>query len=327
MSQKISVSIIGVTGFTGIELLKLLHIHPNVEVTSITSQSHNGMQIEDLYPHLQGCMSYTISKTPQASDVTFLTLPHTESQKIVPLLIGKTKIIDLSGDFRIKDPKIFEHYYNHTHSCHQLTDQFVYGLPELNTQNIQSAQNIANPGCFAITTQLALLPIKTLINNLVVQGITGSSGSGKNPKPGVHHAIRNHNLSSYKINSHQHIPEILQTIPVENFSFIPTSGPFTRGIHITATATLSKNIDALKAFTQFYQNAAFIRIKDQVQLAEVVGSNFCDLSITQSDNSVIIQAACDNLLKGAAGTAIHNFNLMNQLPETTGLETLIPLFP
>jgi len=330
--SKITVSIIGATGYTGIELLKLLINHPNVEIKHLTSNSHRG-KISDLYGHFKQVCDLQLSniepiKVAKDSDITFLALPHKETQKIVPQIIEHTKIIDLSGDFRIQDEELYQKYYHQKHSCPELVYKFTYGLPELYKDQIEKAQHIANPGCFATVAQLALFPLKGSIENVKMIALTGSSGSGKIASEATHHPIRNHNVKSYKIDGHQHIPEIIQSLEIENsaLSFVPTSAPFTRGIHLTAfVKTDQKNTKDL--YEKAYADCPFIRIVDQVELANVVGSNFCDIAIHEQDGEIIIQAAIDNLLKGAAGTAMQNFNLMNNLEENTGLKHLTPLYP
>lgn len=337
MSKKITVSIIGASGYTGIELLKILVNHPNVKIKYLTSGSLNGQKISEVYPHLAGICDIMLTNMDYAevakkSDVVFLATPNFEAQKIVPQIIDLTNIIDLSGDFRIQNINLYEKYYDTNHEAQKELKKFIYGLPEISqikNYKQKNYANIANPGCFAITAQLALFPLKNLIKKVDIIAITGSSGSGKTSSEKTHHPTRIHNLKSYKINTHQHIPEIIQTINLnENkINFVPTSGPFVRGIHLTAFVELKKNVDAKKLFSKTYAKAYFVRLKETVALAEVVGSNFCDISIQQNGKNLIIQAAIDNLIKGAAGTAVQNFNLMNGLDEKTGLTHLIPLYP
>lgn len=337
MFKKISTSIIGVTGYTGIELVRLLVNHPYVELKHLASQSHTDEKLSDVWPHLKNICDITLTakdvkEVAEESEVVFLALPHHESQKIVPSILNKTKIIDLSADFRIQDQNVYTKYYGHTHSFPEGISQFIYGLPESNKESICGAKNIANPGCFAITAELALLPLKGLIGDISLFTITGSSGAGKTPKDETHHAVRNHNVSSYKIGTHQHVPEIIQILGIEEsqLTFVPTSGPFTRGIHLTAYVHLNKNLpkeEIIHLYEQTYANAPFVRIKKHIQLADVIGSNFCDISLHNVNGKLIIQAVIDNLVRGAAGTAIQNMNIICGLDETTGLKNVSPLFP
>ncbi|MFA5820559.1 MAG: N-acetyl-gamma-glutamyl-phosphate reductase [Candidatus Gracilibacteria bacterium] len=337
MSEKINVSIIGVTGYTGIELLRVLINHPKVNLKYLLSQSHAGEKISDVWPHLKNICDMKLNEADlqevaSKSDLVFLALPNNEAQKIVPSIIGKTKIIDLSGDFRLQSSSAYEKYYDHVHEYSEGIDKFVYGLSELNGEQISKAQNIANPGCFAITSELALLPVAKILEHAAVLAVTGSSGSGKTLKEEVHHPVRNHNMKSYKIGKHQHIPEIAQTLSISEtqLSFVPVSGPFTRGIHLTAFLNLKKTVtkDEIKElYSSYYYGKTFVRLKENVQLADIVGSNFCDISIQSAGENIIVQVVIDNLVKGAAGGAIQNMNLMFGLPETTGLLNLSPLFP
>lgn len=313
--SKIKISIIGATGYTGIELLKILLQHPQVEIKYLTAGSSEG-KISDHYPHFKNICDITLSKiSPEKiakeSDTIFLALPHGESEKIIPEIIGKCKIIDLGNDYRLKK-------------------SFTYGVPEIYKKEIAKSQNVANPGCFAIAGQLALYPLKGQIKKAYIQAITGSSGSGKSPSEITHHPIRNHNLKSYKITTHQHIPEILYSsgLKEKDLIFVPSSGPFTRGIHLTAFIEFKKTLNnAKKLYEKVYANCPFIRISENVELANVIGSNFCDIAIHQTSQGLVVQTVIDNLIKGAAGTAIQNFNLMHGFKENMALNQLIPLYP
>ncbi len=335
--SKISISIIGATGYTGLELIRLLAGHPNVEFKYLISKNNSGETINNVYPHLEGVCNIELTNTDPAivaneSDLVFLALPNLQSQKIIPELIGKTKIIDLSGDFRIKDISLFKKYYGNCHQSQNLIGKFAYGLPEYQKKFIEKSDNIANPGCFAIAAQLVLLPITNFIKHVDILAVTGSSGSGKTAKENTHHPIRGHNMKSYKIGSHQHIPEIIQSLKLSesNINFVPTSGPFTRGIHLTAFIDLKKKInqsDLDNLFKKAYQDFPFIRMKSEVELVSVIGSNFCDISIQIINQKVVIQAVIDNLIKGAAGNAIQNMNLMFGLSQSTGLNLFSPIYP
>ncbi|MBI4994954.1 N-acetyl-gamma-glutamyl-phosphate reductase [Candidatus Peregrinibacteria bacterium] len=336
MPQKIKVAIIGPTGYTGIELVRILSNHPYVEIACLISRSDAGKCISEVYPHLKGVCDLPLTDTPlktvaEKSDVVFLAVPHTESLTIVSQIMGLTKIIDLSGDFRLQNTALYEKYYNHKHSFPKAVRKFIYGFPEINKEKIAVSANVANPGCFALLSQFALLPFKDLIRSANILAVTGSSGSGKTPVPGAHHPVRHHNVKSYKINIHQHIPEILQTTGISEtqLNFVPTSGPFTRGIHLTAFLDLKKDFSQAELenlIKKTYKNQPFVRIKNEVELAAVVGSNFCDLAVYKIEGGALVQGVFDNLIKGASGNAIQNFNIMFGFDETESLKALTPLY-
>ena len=353
----IKASIIGITGYTGLELLRLLLAHPHVEIKYLTSRQHENEPIGKIYPHLAH-LDLHITNTPQDkvakdSDVVFLCLPHKTAQDVVADLIGKTKIIDLSADFRLDDPAIYKKYYEE-HKHPHLLKKVVYGLPELgHVSAIKKASVVANPGCFALISQLLLLPFKDNIKHADIFAVTGSSGAGKTPVDGTHHPVRSHNMKSYNINKHRHIPEIIRAggITEKQLNFVPTSGPFTRGIFAQAFITLKKPLvssaglprgsragkgssafaedDGLKtAIKKTYKNAPFVRLQSEVALANIVGSNFADLNFTLgADGKILAQGALDNIVKGAGGSAVQNMNLMFGLKETEGLINLAPLYP
>ncbi len=329
------ISIIGITGYTGLELLRLLNAHDDVEIVYVTSRQHASTPIGELYPHLAH-MNLTITspeldQIARDSDVVFLCLPHKAAQDTVAALYGKVKIIDLSADFRLDDTKTYEQYYNITHNYPDLLDEAVYGLPEITDNNaIKKSQLTANPGCFALLSQLMLYPFAGNIKQVDIMAVTGSSGSGKSANDGTHHPVRSHNMKSYNINKHRHIPEICRSAKIteEQLNFVPTSGSFTRGIFATAFIKSDKEVDISKIYNGVYHNKPFIRIMDNVALANIIGSNFCDISIKQiSDNNYIVQGVIDNLVKGAAGAAVQNMNLMCGYEETKGLMHLSPLYP
>jgi N-acetyl-gamma-glutamyl-phosphate reductase len=332
--KTIKASIIGITGYTGLEQLRLLLAHPHVEIVHLTSRQHDDVEIGDVYPHLAH-LDLKITNTDHEtvakdSDVVFLALPHKTAQDVVASLSGKTKIIDLSADFRLDDVATYEHYYQeHKHPA--LLEKVVYGLPEITGLDaIKNAQAVANPGCFALLGQMLLYPFAGLIESADIFAVTGSSGAGKTSTDGTHHPIRNHNLKSYNINAHRHIPEITRGAGIEEtqLNFVPSSGPFTRGIFANAFITLKTDVEPIDLAEQAYEDAPFVRIQDNVALANIVGSNFVDLSyIKGQDGRIIAQGAIDNLVKGAAGCAVQNMNIMFGLDETEGLATLSPLYP
>ncbi|MDF3023613.1 MAG: hypothetical protein K0R10_974 [Alphaproteobacteria bacterium] len=328
---KIRASIIGVTGYTGIDLLRLLLVHSDVEIAYLTSRQHPREKIGNVYPHLAH-LAFEITDTAPAdvakgSDVVFLALPHKTAQEVAAELHGRVKIIDLSADFRLDDAVTYAAYYEE-HKYPDLLKEFVYGLPEtVGRDKIAKAQSVANPGCFALVSQLLLHPFKGKIAQADIFAVTGSSGAGKTPVDGTHHPIRNHNMRSYNINKHRHIPEIIRAggIDAAKLNFVPTSGPFTRGIFAQAFITLTGVVGDPAAA---YKDCPFVRIQKNVELAAIVGSNFADLSFeTGQGGRVLAQGVIDNLVKGAGGSAVQNMNLMFGLPETAGLFNLAPLYP
>lgn len=328
------VSIIGITGYTGLELLRLLLAHPKVEIAHVTSRQHDGVSIGEVYPHLAHLdikvTNPDLDKIAADSDFVFLCLPHKTAQDTVAALHGKTKIIDLSADFRLDDVETYEKHYKVPHIYPELLKSSVYGLPEIiEHHKIANANIVANPGCFALLSQMMLYPFAGTIEHADIMAITGSSGAGKSPSDGTHHPVRNHNLKSYNINAHRHIPEITRTarIHADQLNFVPTSGPFTRGIFATAFVK-TKNGTIPKCAGDLYDGQAFVRLQNEVAIANVAGSNFIDLSYKKVDeNNYIVQGTIDNLVKGAAGCAVQNMNIMNGDEETLGLLTLAPLYP
>lgn len=333
MAKRLKTSIIGVTGYTGLELLRMLLAHPLSDIAYLTSRQHDGIPVGEVYPHLAH-LKHKITNTDAVevaknSDVVFLALPHKTAQDTVAQIHGLCKVIDLSADFRLDDVATYEKYYNIPHAYPDLLKQVPYGAPEFYRAEIQKAQTVANPGCFALLSQLMLYPYAGYIEHVDIMAITGSSGAGKTPVDGTHHPVRNHNLKSYGINTHRHIPEICKTakISANQLNFVPTSGPFTRGIFATAFVKIKKGAK-LTCSREIYKNDPFVRIVNEVSLANIVGSNFCDIAYTMvNETDFIAQGALDNLVKGAAGCAIQNMNIMCGLDETLGLSSLSPVYP
>lgn len=353
MNQKIPISIWGATGYGGLELIRLLQGHPRFEIKHLIAPQHAGKKFSDLYPHLQGtCDLAFTDKSPdecaEDSELVFMALPHGVTKQVVGQIIGKTNIIDLSGDFRLNSETEYQTWYKSDHEAKNLLQDFMYSVPEIHGSEIKSISAtvganprvcpknpllISNAGCFATAIQLALFPLKDQIKNVSILAITGSSGSGKKPANGTHHPLRDKNMQSYKKGVHQHLGEICNTLAItpEQINFVPTSGPFVRGIFVTAFVDF-KDVETLHAtslqtkYKSAYQNAPFVRIKDTVQLVDVVGSNFADISIDIINNQVVIQTVIDNTVKGAAGSAIQNANLIFGLDETTGLKNFAPMY-
>jgi N-acetyl-gamma-glutamyl-phosphate reductase len=328
----IKVGIIGANGYLGLELLRILKAHSKVEISKIFKRES---LIEDEFTHLSGlslnnCLTSNLSDFIEL-DCVFLSLPHGHSYKYVKELLGKTKIIDLSADSRITDKSLYSQYYFNDMDSN-IQKHFIYGFIERDREMIKKANNIANPGCFALCTQLALLPFNEIINSASITAITGSSGGGKEPSPKNHHSKRSKDMFSYDINSHRHLAEIYQSFPhlSEEISFVPTSGPFVRGIFLTAHINLKQNYsndDLLNLVRSKFNAETFVRIQDQVNLSNIIGSNFCDISMKQtSPSSIVIQSSLDNLMKGASGNAVECFNLMHNLPYNEGVGSLMPFY-
>lgn len=319
--EKIKAGIIGGAGYTGGELLRILVNHPKVEVAFVHSNSNAGNLISDVHTDLLGDTDLTFTNNlSQDIDVLFLCVGHGDARKFLEAnaFNDNIKIIDLSQDFRLNQKSEIGNR------------KFVYGLPELNKETIQSAQNIANPGCFATCLQLALLPLANageLKNEVHITATTGSTGAGQKPGTTSHFSWRNNNVSVYKAFEHQHLNEIgeslvqLQPNFYKNINFIPYRGDFTRGImasiYLDSDLTLE---EAEKIYQNFYADAPFTHIsKKNIDLKQVVNTNKCFIHLEKHGSKLMILSIIDNLLKGASGQAVQNMNLMFGLDEREGL--------
>jgi N-acetyl-gamma-glutamyl-phosphate reductase len=330
------VAILGGTGYGGMELLRLLVGHPHVRVTAITSRTSTKPVVES-WPHLRGFTDLAFTQeTPEslralaeANDVLFQAKPHGVSASQSPGLLDgvpRLKVIDLSGDFRLKDPTQYEAWYGLPHPAPQRLKDAVYGLPECgHREAIKKARLVANPGCHASTTILALWPLARaglLAGRASVSSVTGSSGSGSEPSKGTHHPERFMNFKAYKPLKHQHLPEIVGALGGEaRVDFVPHSAPLSRGIHVTAFAPVHGGADAVdRAFRDAYGAEPFVRlVSDPPELRAVIGTNLADLHVTHGDGVAVVTVVTDNLGKGMAGTAVQNLNLLAGFDETTGL--------
>ena len=328
----IKVGIIGANGFLGLELLRILSIHPKVEISKILKREND---IEDEFTHLSSLDLNEVQTSNiddfKSLDCVFLSLPHGSASEYVKELIDKVKIIDLSSDFRIDDAKSYEAYYK-TSFDPDIQSKFTYGFIESSLDKIKKSSNVANPGCFALASQLAILPFHSLIKNISITAITGSSGGGKLPSIKNHHSTRSKDIFSYNINKHRHLAEIFQSYPSLNnkLSFVPLSGPFTRGIYLTAHIQTSDQIDLDSINTliaKTFINMPFVRIQQQAKLSNVVGSNYCDLSVSiRDENNFVVESCIDNLIKGASGNAVECMNLMFAEDQSLGLKEMLPLY-
>jgi N-acetyl-gamma-glutamyl-phosphate reductase len=316
----IKAGIIGGSGYTGGELIRILLNHPEAEIDFVFSTTRAGKPITSAHQDLLGLtdLAFTGEVNPDV-DVVFLCLGHGNSTSFLQenTFSKDTKIIDLSNDFRPKADANFN------------GKEFVYGLPELNKGAITAANAIANPGCFATTIQLALLPLAKaglLKNEVHINAVTGSTGAGVGLSSTSHFSWRNNNVSWYKPFTHQHLGEIGESLdsygsPVGKLMFLPNRGNFTRGILATAYTAFDGSLEDAKAlFKEFYADAVFTHVSDEpIHLKQVVNTNQCHIHLHQHENLILITSAIDNLLKGASGQAVQNMNLMFGFPETEGL--------
>lgn len=335
MSGKIRIAIFGGSGYGGSELLRILLFHPNAEIVLVTANEHAGKPVGAVHRNLNGLTDLVFTSAPDDLsildvDVAFFALPHGQAISQIPQLGPNVKAIDLSGDFRIDDADVFKNYYKLDHAG-ELQSRFVYGLTETNREAIRSAQYIANPGCFATATLLALAPmVKSglLTGKVVVDAKTGSSGSGAKAAANTHHPQRTNSFYAYKPFVHQHVPEIEQHLrSVGDFQnelvFMTHSLPVSRGIFASCyveTTNLLTNEDIKNLYSHFYSDSFFIRWSEgSPDINWVKNTNFCDISAHTSGSSVVVFSAIDNLVKGAAGQAVQNMNLMFGLDEKAGL--------
>jgi N-acetyl-gamma-glutamyl-phosphate reductase common form len=334
---RIKVGIFGGSGYGGSELLRILLFHPQVELLFVTANEHAGKRVGEVHRNLLGLTDLVFTATPQdpASfanvDCIFLALPHGQAMEIVPRLPENVRVIDLSGDFRLSDSEIFEQHYGRKHTAMETQAKFVYGLTETNRERIKRARLIANPGCFATATLLGLAPL--VANNLldgrvVVDAKTGSSGSGAKPAANTHHPQRMNSFYAYKPFTHQHVPEIEQELHgigdwTSDLVFMTHSLPVSRGIFASIYAELKKeaNLDQLThVFSDFYRDSFFVRqVQGSPDINWVKTTNFCDLGLAVRGRQAVVFSALDNLVKGAAGQAVQNMNLMFDLDEKVGL--------
>jgi LysW-gamma-L-alpha-aminoadipyl-6-phosphate/LysW-L-glutamyl-5-phosphate reductase len=343
--KRYKAAVIGGSGYGGAEMIRRLLVHPDVELVRVASIDFVGEPLSAANPALEGLTDLRFEKiTPaeaaQGMDVVLLGLPHTVTAEKVPEIaaVPGVKVVDMSGDFRLKSAASYERWYKHVHPCPERLADFVYGLPELNREAIRGARFVASPGCFATTIELALLPLAKagLLAGVVhVQGITGSSGSGVAPSAGTHHPIRANNLRTYKPLEHQHVPEVTETLTAAGakdlaIRFVPVSAPLGRGILVTAFVELpeewtQEKLDGL--YRETFAGEPFVRIprKRLPEVAAVSGSNYAEVGVTAGPahagkRTVTLFGATDNLVKGGAGQAIQNMNLVLGLDEKRSLE-------
>jgi len=335
--SKVKVAIIGGSGYGGSELLRILLFHPEAEVVFVTANEQTGKKVSEVHRNLWGLTDLEFRSSPtdinafEDVDVVFFALPHGHAMEAAARVSEGVKVIDLSGDFRINDKDIFQEYYKFEHTNPGLQKKFVYGLSEVNLEQIRAARHVANPGCFATATLLALLPLVNsglLTGKIVADVKTGSSGSGVKAAANTHHPQRANSFYAYKPFVHQHIPEIRQQLAMSSeflneLVFMTHSIPVSRGIFAscyTETTVNLTNDDLRNLFEKYYEDAFFVRLVDgSPDINWVKNTNFCDIGVHSCGKQVVVFSAIDNLVKGAAGQAVQNMNLMFGLDEKTGL--------
>ena len=346
-NKSISVGVVGASGYTGIELLRLLATHPQVELRQVTSRTEAGQPLAAIFPHFENVLDLTFSAPDPAAlaecDLVCFTTPNATAMHMTPVLLeAGCRVIDLSADFRIKDADVWSQWYGGGHACPQLLAEAVYGLPEINRKQLAGARLVANPGCYPTAVSLALLPLVEAgivdSERLIADAKSGVSGAGRKASLHTQFGETAENFHAYGVSGHRHLPEISQTLqtasssPVE-LTFVPHLVPMIRGIHATVYAELTapdRDIQAL--FEQRYAGEPFVSVMApgaHPETRSVRGSNLCRLAVHRpgNGNRLVVLSVIDNLVKGAAGQAVQNMNLMYGWPETTGLAAALPLVP
>ncbi len=341
MKKRFGVAIIGGSGYGAGETIRLLSLHPDIEVCGVSSRSHVGKPITTIHSHLTGISDLSFEESP-----TMETLRRYEKSAVIlampsglavptieKLLAGDlpeaTSIIDLSGDLRLTDQAQHEKFYAEVPFAPEVRSRFVYGLPEV-TKTPQTARFITNPGCLATGAIMALAPLRSfkLERTVIVDAKTGTSGAGREPQASMHHPSRCLDFTAYKVLAHRHEPEVLQALgdafsKEHSMMFVPHLIPTSRGEFITAYATLTNReseTTVREAFSSMYKDSPFVRLRaTPPRLVDVVGTNFCDICVTVRDGQVCVMTALDNLGKGMAGQAIQNLNIIFELPQGRGL--------
>ncbi len=338
----IKVGIVGGTGYTGVELLRILAVHPDVEVSCITSRSEAGLPVADLYPNLRGFYDLAFSEpevsTLAACDLVFFATPHGVAMRMMPeLMAAGARVVDLSADFRIKDLDVWARWYGMPHESPEWAEKAVYGLPEVARAAIRDAQLVANPGCYPTAVQLGFLPLleSGLVDpsRLIADAKSGASGAGRQGKIGMLHGEIGESFKAYGASGHRHLPEIRQGLvdaagTSVGVTFVPHLIPMIRGIEATLYADLKQpgDFERLQAlFEDRYRDEPFVDVMPfgtHPETRSVRGANHCRMALHRQEDShvVIVSSVIDNLVKGAAGQAVQNMNIMFGFPETRGLE-------
>ena len=341
---KIKVGIINVTGYAGVELARLLYQHSQVELVSVTGRSAAGQKLADVFSHLAD-IDLAVTAELDKVDLAFSAMPHKASAEVIlPLIKKGIKVVDISADFRFRDASKYQQWYGFAHPAPELLKEAVYGLPEFHRSEIAKASLIANPGCYPTGALLALAPLvsKGLIQpDIIIDSKSGVSGAGRSLSLPTHYAEATDNVRAYALEGHRHLPEIVQELDALNphlsnlVTFLPHVVPMSRGILSSCYAQpregkLTKGKEELKKlYRDYYKGEPFVRIVDELpETKHTWGSNLCLVypAIEPRTGKVIVISCIDNLVKGAAGQAIQNMNIMFGFPETAGLEAL-PLYP
>ncbi|MEY4591832.1 MAG: N-acetyl-gamma-glutamyl-phosphate reductase [Pseudomonadota bacterium] len=341
----VKVGIVGGTGYTGVELLRLLSQHSEVEIVAITSRGDAGTLVADMFPNLRRrlalCFEDPAKANLAACDVVFFATPNgIAMQQTRALLDAGVKVIDLAADFRIKDVAEWSKWYGMEHACADLVAEAVYGLPEINRKQIRSARLVANPGCYPTAVQLGFMPLikAGLIEtgNLIADAKSGVSGAGRKAEVHALFAEASDNFKAYGVAGHRHLPEIRQGLGLMSgapvgLTFVPHLTPLIRGIHATLYATIKQEADFQSVFEQAYSNEPFVDVlpaKSHPETRSVRASNICRIAVhrPQGSNVLVVLSVIDNLVKGAAGQAVQNMNIMFNLDETQGL-CQVPVLP
>ncbi|MGB5397105.1 MAG: N-acetyl-gamma-glutamyl-phosphate reductase [Gammaproteobacteria bacterium] len=339
-SAAIKVGVVGGTGYTGVELLRLLVMHPSITLRMVTSRSEAGQKVSDMFPNLRGHTDIAFTE-PEVDalgecDLVFFATPNGTAMKMVPALLDKgCRVIDLAADFRLHDPALWAQWYGMAHACPDILAEAVYGMPEINRAAIAGARVVANPGCYPTAVTLGFLPLveNALVDTgrLIADAKSGVSGAGRGASVAHLLAESSENFKPYGVNGHRHLPEISQTLGVAaghsvGLTFVPHLTPMIRGIEATLYAVLKQcDIDLHALYTKRYADEIFVDVLPEGALPEtrsVRGSNMCRISVfrPQQSDTVVVSSVIDNLVKGAAGQALHNMNIMFGLTETSGLE-------
>lgn len=345
----IKAGIVGATGYTGVELVRVLSRHPNVELVSLTSQTYSGQKFDSVFPGSAGFTDLILEPQDAAElasrcDIIFTALPHGVSMEVVQEITSRgKKVVDLGADYRFDRVDVYEQWYKVEHKTPELAQRSVYGLPEIHRDEVRGAEVVGNPGCYPTSIILGMAPLLRNglvdISTIIADSKSGVSGGGRGLNLAFHYSECNENFKAYNIGGHRHTPEIEQELgrlagTDLTISFTPHLVPMTRGILSTVYSTLTKAVsteELLELYQEFYSNEYFVRIHPKGQYPQtkwVYGSNFCDIGLTVDPrtNRVVVVSAIDNLIKGASGQAVQNMNVLFDLNDNTGLD-FAPVFP